>query len=240
MKLVAYWSFPLRNLYIDFYPSETEFVYGTCCVLIFVRLNLFHVYFSLRKTYTFIFHHLKKIFFMKLVACWFLYVKFVACWFFSSRYWFSSWNLLSADFCSCNLLHFDLFPHETDFVHGTCWELIFVRGTGCVLIYVRGTCCLPIFAPGAWCVLIFFSSKLFACWFFLLAKLLKLEFVACIILLLEPDVYWFLFVKLVTCWFFSLWIFSIDISSRKYDFFIEQIVYWFSFLELVACWFLYV
>ena len=76
------WNF----LYIDFSPHETDFVHGTCNVLIFV-------------------HETSCILI-------FLFVKLVR-WSFSSWNWFCSWNSLCADFCSWDLLQVDISLRET-------------------------------------------------------------------------------------------------------------------------------
>ena len=163
VKLVSRLLFSSKNFYFDFSLPETDFVNGTCWILIFVfrpllranscSWNLLPVDFTLRKTCTLIFLLLKQILFIERVAYWFLCVKFVACWFFSSRNWFWSWNLLSAEFVrfTCGLLSFLFVKFLYWFFFSWNWisswnmlrsEFFFVELVACWVLYVKLVACL--------------------------------------------------------------------------------------------------
>ena len=116
------WFFTLLNLYISFSPLKTDFVHGTCCILIFVRGTISD--FSAK--YLLIFYpqiQYLLIFFVKFFACWFfLFAKLVNQFFSSCNYiclfnllcaYFCSWNFLRANFRLWNLLNFDFSLRET-------------------------------------------------------------------------------------------------------------------------------
>ena len=138
VDIVAYWHFRENccmliflsvKLYIDFSLQKIDFVYETCCILIFAdrtyRMlifylwNLLHVDFTPRVTCALIFLLVKRIWLFTLVACLFLLMKLVACGF------FCSWSDISV-----------FPPCETDFVHGTLCTLIFIPRTFRMLILV--------------------------------------------------------------------------------------------------------
>ena len=126
LKLLACLFFSLWNIYIDFSPCETSFLYRICCVLIFVR-GIFCkmvLYVKIDKCWLFSswnfcndFSHREHGFVQRTSCvlifvrkpCWILifllvklilFMEHVACLFYS-------WNLLHADFCSWNLLYVD-------------------------------------------------------------------------------------------------------------------------------------
>jgi hypothetical protein len=159
--------------------------FGTCCMLIYVRGTCWVIifflfvklvascFFSVHKICILIFHLVKLILLMELVACWLLF--------------FSSWNLLHAVFLFVKLVAWLLFlfvkhvhwfsPREPDYIHGT----------GCLLIFSMKLVAFCFFS--SWN---FFSSRMFffmeivACWF------VFVELVEC-----------YFFVKRFVCWFLS-------------------------------------
>jgi len=123
VKVVVCW-FILSWLliYLDIFLPEN------CCMLVFSSRNMMHTDFC-----TWNFLHVDY-FFKKLKISWilslknllyfyFFFVKLADCWFLlfvilvhrSFSWWnqFCSWNLLRADFCSLNLIYFDVFFRET-------------------------------------------------------------------------------------------------------------------------------
>ena len=152
VKLVAVRFFSTWSLYIDSSPSETDFIQGTCCVLIFVLENSCVLSIVRETCCVVIFILFKLILSRNFVACRF-FVRETCCMSF-----FSSWNL-----------YIDLSNRETDFVHGACCVLIFVRGTFCVPIFVRETWCMLIFFFWNWCIDFSrretdFVNKIVECW----------------------------------------------------------------------------
>ena len=204
-------SFTWNLLHVDFSRRETYFHHGTCLELIFVRVTccmLIFLFVKLVHRLFFLWNWICSwkmfrseffcgkscvVIFVCEACCVFilLFVKLLL-WFFS--FWncvclwnmlhidFRFWNLFPADNCTCKLLHFVVFPHETVFVLGTCCVLIFVLGTGCVLTFVHGRCCMFIFLFVKLVLWVFSSWNWFCSWKF------------CGL---------FLYVKLFVCWFFS-------------------------------------
>ena len=164
----------------------------------------------------------------------------IACWF------FSSWNFFQVVFFFLKLtIYFS--PHETSFVHWTCFMRIFVHGTWVMLIFVRGTCCMLVFSLRETCTLIFLLRKLilfmeldqhwFSSWNFLYVDLSPFETRKWIFLLVKL----ILFMGLSACWYFCSW------KHLNFDFFLWNLYiqfffsFWhfFMFILLVACWFLF-
>ena len=149
VKLSACWFF-------SFCPRETYFVQGTCCVLIFL--------------------------FVELIACRFLLVKLVAFWFSSSRKlyivfsswnWFGSWNFLRFDFSFPELIaSWFFFSPETSYIfiffNRETYTLIFIL---LQLILFMELSAYRFLVPGTHSLLFFFV-KLLAYWFFLVVKLI--------------------------------------------------------------------
>ena len=88
IKHFACWFFSPVNLYIVFFPHKTNFIHGTCCVLIFVHSTCCVIFvmethcvlvFQFVKLIYWFFLLVKLILFLEFVACWVLCVELVVC-----------------------------------------------------------------------------------------------------------------------------------------------------------------
>ena len=216
VQFFTYHSFSPWNLHFDFSPYETDFVHGTCCVLIFV-LGICRLLIFVRKTCCILI---------------FLFVKFVD-WFFSTWNWFYPWNLLRSEFSpeSCCKLYF-LFVKLVRWFFFLVKQIFFsqnlLHAAFCswILLHVH-------FSVRETCTLIFVLGAAGMCWFcscnllrtdYCLWKFLHVDFslpqtwtliflLVKLILFMELVVCWNFFVNLVECWFLYSWNLSTDFFS---------------------------
>ena len=140
-KPFPWWSFSSRNLCIDFSNYETEFVHGTCRVIIFVggtccllifcssnllyvclcSWNLFPLIITLFETLTLNNLLTELTLFMNLLLYWFLFLGHIAhCFFFVGETCFILIYLIVN-------FYIDFSLGETYLFQGTCCELIFLE-----------------------------------------------------------------------------------------------------------------
>jgi len=158
----------------------------------------------------------------------FIFVK-LAC-------WFSSLNMMYADFCSWNLLQVDYFFKKRN----VSWFLSLRNLLDFYLFFMK---LAAFWFSSSWNLYFdfFFSWNRFCSWNFLLFVSCSIHFVSCFLFVLDTFcalIYctWnkmyvdFFFVKLLAGWFFF-----VKLVARLFLFFVKHDACWFLFLNHVAC-----